>query len=412
MGAEVNPETFGAVATRAKSALSCTVAVIGAGPYGLAAGAHLRAANVETLVFGEPMEFWRRNMPRGMKLRSPWRASHIADPDGKFSLAAYASEKGFQATEQFPLDAFVKYGEWFQARAVPDLDRRKVARVEASANGFRLRLADGGTITSKRVVIAMGLRNQDFRPPQFAALPAELLSHSSEHANLSVFSGKSVAVIGRGQSACEFGVLLHEAGAKVELISRGAVRWIGSETPESPSNKFMWNVHGVMSAPSAVGPFPLNWIIDVPDVMRFLPDNLRNWISTRSLRPAASAWLRPRAAGMRITGGRTVISAKKKGGEVVLQLDDGSASIVDHVLLATGYRMDISKFGVIAPELLQRVTCVDGYPQLSAGFQSSVPGLHFIGSSAVRSFGGLMRFVSGAGYAASTLTRIARASRR
>jgi cation diffusion facilitator CzcD-associated flavoprotein CzcO len=58
------------------------VVIIGAGPYGLAAAAHLRAAGVEPRVFGEPMAFWQRQMPKGMRLRSPWTASHIADPCG------------------------------------------------------------------------------------------------------------------------------------------------------------------------------------------------------------------------------------------------------------------------------------------------------------------------------------------
>ena len=66
--------------------------------------AHLRAANVATQVFGEPMGFWRRNMPKGMKLRSPWRASHIADPANKYSLDVYTAEKGLRQTENFPLD--------------------------------------------------------------------------------------------------------------------------------------------------------------------------------------------------------------------------------------------------------------------------------------------------------------------
>ena len=46
------------------SAVDCAVAIIGAGPYGLAVGAHLRAADVPVRVFGEAMAFWRRNMPR------------------------------------------------------------------------------------------------------------------------------------------------------------------------------------------------------------------------------------------------------------------------------------------------------------------------------------------------------------
>ena len=46
-----------------------------------------------------------------------------------------------------------------------------------------------------------------------------------------------------------------------------------------------------------------------------------------------------------------------------------------------------------------------GSPVLTAGFESSVGGLHFAGASAVLSFGPLMRFIAGAGYAARAITR-------
>ena len=96
---------------------------------------------------------------------------------------------------------------------------------------------------------------------------------------------------------------------------------------------------------------------------------------------------------------------------IALRLDDGSRVEADHVLLATGYRIDIARFGIFAPELLRRIERMDGSPALAAGLESSVPGLHFVGSSAVMSFGPLMRFVAGAGHAARAVARAARARR-
>jgi len=55
--------------------------------------------------------------------------------------------------------------------------------------------------------------------------------------------------------------------------------------------------------------------------------------------------------------------------------------------------------------LVQSVRLVGGYPALSAGFETSLPGLHFLGASAARTFGPLMRFVAGTKYAARALTR-------
>jgi cation diffusion facilitator CzcD-associated flavoprotein CzcO len=65
---------------------NCEVAVIGAGPYGLSTTAHLRARSIDSIMFGEPMAFWDKQMPDGMLLRSPWAASHLSDPGGELTL--------------------------------------------------------------------------------------------------------------------------------------------------------------------------------------------------------------------------------------------------------------------------------------------------------------------------------------
>src|SRR6201996_1910411 len=94
-------------------AKNCKVAVIGAGPYGLSVAAHLRAAGIATHVFGEPMGFWHHNMPKGMLMRSPWRATHLSDPEGALSLDVFARERGIDSAVQLSLEGFVAYGEWF-----------------------------------------------------------------------------------------------------------------------------------------------------------------------------------------------------------------------------------------------------------------------------------------------------------
>jgi cation diffusion facilitator CzcD-associated flavoprotein CzcO len=390
------------VAHRARPVSRCDVAVIGAGPYGLAAAAHLRAAGLATRAFGRTMAFWRRNMPKGMKLR---HATGISDPDESFSLEAFARVDAGASVRPLPIETFIAYGEWFQRSAVPDLDRRKVTRVGPAGGGFELRLEGGDVVEAGRVVVALGLKNQDYRPAEFVGLPQRLVSHTCEHAEFAQFRGRRVAVIGRGQSACESAVLLQEAGAQVDLLARGPIHWIGAETPDHATTSLTWRLHDLLTPKFAAGPFPLNWLVVMPTLMHLLPPALRDRVGTRCLRPAATAWLRPRWGEVRLTARCTVRDAQPAGERISLRLDTGAMIDVDHVLLATGYRVDIAKFRMLAPELLHRVDCVDGYPVLSAGFESSVPGLHFVGSSALASFGPLMRFVAGTGYAAPALTR-------
>ena len=216
----------------------CDVAIVGAGPYGLSAAAHLRTVKgLEVRVFGEPMSFWDQNMPIGMFLRSNWSASQIADPSGSLTLEGYQAATGSHVSAPVPLEQFVQYGRWYQRQAVPDLDHRKVARIDSDPKGFRLMLEDGGTVNSRRVIIAVGINSFAWRPPEFRHLPSFLLSHTSEHRDLRNFAGKVVVVVGSGQSALESSALLHEGGAEVEVIGRSRrIHWLQGLTLEGPSS--------------------------------------------------------------------------------------------------------------------------------------------------------------------------------
>ncbi len=274
---------------------TCAVAIIGAGPYGLAAAAHLRTANVPIRIFGEAMSFWRTNMPSGMKLRSPWVGTHIADPAQRYRLDDYYRQVGMAVPKLLPVENFIDYGLWFQERVAPDLDSRAVTRVEAVDGGFRLVLEDGDSFFATRVVMATGLRGHEFRPAQFDGLPRALVSHSCEHADSERYRGKRVAVIGRGQSACESAVLLHEAGAEVEMICRGNLVWNADPGQRSMMRKAVRALLGnMLIPPSQVGPFPYNWVNEAPGIIQHFRQKTRDRWNKLNLRATAVLWLRSR----------------------------------------------------------------------------------------------------------------------
>lgn len=382
---------------------TCDVAIVGAGPYGLSASAHLRAANgLAVRVFGETMAFWERHMPTGMLLRSPWAASHISDPMRELSLDAYRSATDNHLSAPVPLDRFIQYGRWFQQKVVPDIDPRKVARVEHHSAGFRTTLEDGEVWESRRVIVAAGIGPFARRPSAFAGLSASLVSHTSDHRHLGRFAGQNVLVIGGGQSALESAALLYEAGAEVEVAVRTpTVRWLWPR----PWLHTCKPLERLLYAPPDVGPAGVSHLVARPDLYRRLPRGVQDRLGVRSIRPAGAAWLKPRVEKVRIATGHTVVSAVPAGGGLVARLDDGSERRVDHILLGTGYRIDISRYAFLGEGLLAAVRQMDGFPCLDAGFESSVPGLHFLGAPAAWSFGPLMRFVAGTEFASRALTR-------
>jgi cation diffusion facilitator CzcD-associated flavoprotein CzcO len=383
------------------------VAVLGAGPYGLSAGAHLRQIKgLEVLVFGEPMSFWERNMPVGMILRSNWTATHIADPDHALTLEAYRAANGNHLSAPVPLDRFVQYGQWYQRQAIPDLDQRKIARIEPDSKGFRISLDDGEAFNSRRVVVAAGIGSFAWRPPEFAGLPSSLVSHASEHRDLRRFAGQQVLVVGSGQSALESAALLHEGGANIEVVGRSPqIHWLQGWASMTLHHRLGSVTRSLLYAPTDVGPAVISQLMARPDLLRLLPRQLQIKLRKRAVRPAGARWLVERLQGVPIRLGRAVVSIAPVGDQVKVRMGDGSERTVDHVLLGTGYRVDISKYKFLAPELVQSIRTVNGYPVLRDGLETSVEGLHILGAPAAWSFGPLMQFVSGTHYASRSLAR-------
>jgi hypothetical protein len=98
-----------------------------------------------------------------------------------------------------------------------------------------------------------------------------------------------------------------------------------------------------------------------------------------------------------------------RNGQVCLSVHtaDGSKReiVTEHLIAATGYKVDLERLKFLNPEIRSKVKAVQGVPVLSSTFESSISGLYFAGVAAANSFGPVMRFAFGAGFAARTVTR-------
>ncbi|MCX4610972.1 MULTISPECIES: FAD-dependent oxidoreductase [Streptomyces] len=389
------------------------VAVIGAGPFGLSTAAHLRARGIPVRVFGEPMVSWRDHMPEGMLLKSTPVASSLDAPQPGHTLADYCDAAGIRrlVTDEdiIPVETFIAYGEWFQQQLVPELERVRVVSVDRrGSEGFELKLDSGESFTARAVVVATGLYGLAHLPPELGGAAADgptptgPVSHSSQHHDLARFSGKELIVVGAGQSALETAALAAEAGAQVRVVSRGRGRvafgappWKQPKLrPESPFGR-AWSL----------------WALSYyPHPYRYLPAEARHYLVRRVLGPLGAWWLRDRFEGKvevsevsgivraDVSDGRPVLSVQTLGGR-------SEELAADHVIAATGYRVDIAAMDFLGHELRTALAVSRGTPKLGAGYCSSVPGLYFTGLPAAASYGPVMRFVCGTEFASPRLAK-------
>lgn len=391
--------------------MKCDVAIVGAGPYGLSIAAHLAAHNISFRIFGPAMDTWRNAMPAGMFLKSEGFASSLSDPGKTFTLAHYSTANGIpyaDTGEPVPLKVFTDYGDAFKQRFAPNHDTRTVALIERDEDGFWLTLDDGEVVSASRVVAAIGITHYTHIPQEFAGLPEAFVSHASHHADLSKFAGKKVTVIGAGASALDTAAILVEHGATVELVARN--RRIHFHNPPIGRPRSFWE--SLRAPMSGLGPgWRSRLCTDAPQVFRALPEVLRLKIVDKHLGAAPGWWTRKSVDGKvpfhlnaRLRG------ALPKGDRVMMQFDaaDGTPRQIecDHIIAATGYVVDLRRLPFMTAPLLSDIKMSADYsPVLSPHFETTVPGLYFVGVSAAATFGPMMRFAFGAAYTARRVSR-------
>ncbi len=385
-------------------------AIIGAGPYGLSIAAHFRGSGIPFRIFGRPMDSWVAHMPQGMMLKSDGFASNIYDPDDKFTLRHFCEARRIEYADMgipVKLSTFGDYGLAFQDRMVPELEEKMVVCIERQANGFALRLDDGEEFKVRRVVLAVGITHFEHLPQNLAHLPAEFLSHSYRHHDLAAFKGRNVVVLGGGSSALDMAGLLRDGDADVQLVAR-ATELKFHTGPKAGKRRSWWQ--RLRHPDSGLGPgMKSRFFSDGAALFHYLPQSMRVDIVRTTLGPSGGWFIREKVMGrVPLVLGHTVETADVVDRKVRLNLCglDGSKReiVTDHVIAATGYKVDMERLKFLNSEIRSKIKCVNGTPVLSSSFESSVPGLYFVGIAAANSFGPVMRFAFGAGFAAKRLT--------
>lgn len=385
------------------------VVIVGAGPYGLSLAAHLGARGANFRIFGTPLATWRFAMPGGMMLKSDGFASNLSAPKEGSRLRDYCRSRNLPYHDTaipVPLEDFVQYGLDFQRRFVPGLECVDVRSVEKLGETFRVILENSEELEARRVVLAVGITHFAHTPKVLTGPSTSMVSHSSQHSDLSNFSGKRVAVVGAGSSAVEYAVGLSRAGAESMLIARSeAIRF------SSPLGSSVRPLAKRLRHPSSgLGPgWRSRLSCDIPDAFRYVPTKWRMEFVRRHLGPMSPWRLKEElASNVRVMTGTEVAAIDVDGEQLRIETNgtvptERSEIRVDHVIAATGYRPDVSRLTFLDPGTASSLKTVGGSPALSRSFESSVPGLYFVGVAAADTFGPLMRFMHGSTFTATRL---------
>jgi len=384
------------------------VVIVGAGPYGLSLGAHLSASGVAYRIFGTPMAFWSKIATAAPErfLKSFAFGTDISAPVAGAGFSEWCLDRGYEAFEPCAMAHFAEYGMWFQRKFVANLETCRVNHICREANGFQIGLSNGETLVCDCVVIATGLEYFERIPEVFSELPLRLVRHSNSIEDYQTFSGLEVAVVGAGQSALEAAALVREAGGTPTLIVREtAISWMS----RVPKRRRLWQ--RLRYPLSGLGAGPKAWVLtNFPSVCRLLSERVRIDFVRKHLPPEGAWWLRGRVEHVVPTLLNTqVIHASLDGDQVQLRLVDSTMAQSNrsfhHVIAATGFQVDVDRIALFDDDLKRRLVRLNGAPKLDGNFRSSIPGLFFVGPAASMSFGPLFRFVVGAKFTASKLSK-------
>lgn len=355
--------------------------IIGAGPFGLTLAAHLKQQGIEHLIVGKPMEFWQKNMPEGMYLRSgcDW---HL-DVSGKYTMEAYLAQKELKVSEVEPiaLAFYLEYVRWFVKQTQPNIQLSYVIDLKQSENGFVATLEDGSLVVAQNVVVAVGFQYFYYTPDELTAvLPQGRFKHTCHAVHLDQYAHKRVLIIGGRQSAFEWTALLREKeAAHVHVCYR-------HETPHFAIAHWGW----VMDVVNTIG--------EQPDWFRSLNDEekehyrYRLWAEGRL---KVEPWLDERVHQANVSlHPQTHVVKTEITSENTLKvcLSNGEIMELDEIITATGYKVDTHKVPFLNPSLLAELQCNHGFPCLDTHFQSNIPGLFFTSFMAGQDFGPFFGF--------------------
>jgi FAD-dependent urate hydroxylase len=351
------------------------VIIIGSGPFGISLAAHAVASKLQYKLFGYPMDFWKNQMPQDMFIRTPHEFVSFSDSKDELTIQQFSEETGRELMTPLPRPVFVEYANWFARKAGIEFTNNLVTKVFQKDRYYEVISDSGEQFLTKNVVVATGVEHYKYLPNFLKKFPSNLVSHTSGYTSFEQFRGKKVVVIGSGQSAWEAAGLLHRDGADVELVYRKD----GPNYAGSRENEIALRDVGDIFYNLSLEEKKPGWGQSSGSVAHFLKPYVEGIV--------------PQNAGVAV---ETVEQINED--EMKLVLSNGTEKVVNHIIAATGFQIDLDKVPFFGSELLSTIEREEGYthfPKLNGSFESSEPGLYFAGPLSSHSHGPTFRFILG-----------------
>jgi thioredoxin reductase (NADPH) len=173
------------------------VAVVGAGPAGLAAAVYASSEGLQTVVI-EPEAIGGQAGTSSMIRNYPGFAQGISG--ARLAFAAYQQAWLFGATFLF---------------------MRQVEELSGDEGQYRLRLSDGNTLTARSVVLASGVSYRRLGVPGLEKLLGRGLFYGAGVSEAAAMRGQKVFVVGGGNSAGQAAMHLSRWAEQVTILVRG-----------------------------------------------------------------------------------------------------------------------------------------------------------------------------------------------
>jgi thioredoxin reductase (NADPH) len=174
------------------------VAVVGAGPAGLAAAVYAASEGLRTLVL-------EAVAPGGQAGTSTRIENYLGFPTG-ISGQALAGRAQVQAQK-------------FGARLAIS---RAAAGLDCSTSPFRVRLDDGALVTARAIVVATGARYRKLDVADYARFEGQGIHYAATAMEAALCESQEVSIVGGGNSAGQAAMFLSRHASHVHMLVRGA----------------------------------------------------------------------------------------------------------------------------------------------------------------------------------------------